>query len=520
VAGLSSDVINNLQLEIQTEDDDFTATAAQAFMQAFYPPFALANASAASLDSLAVMANNSLVDYPLQGYQYPVIETLSPYDPQIIYVDGSENCLNYDISSNLYYNSTDFFNIENASGSLYQTLGNAFPSSMLSLSDWSYGNAYWVYDYLSYLNRHNTTANSMLADNGPLAGALSRATALANGKEWTLYGDLDIYGTVPGDDILAIAGRTLAAKVLGQFITNLSTLGLVNKVTLLVGEFQPMLSLISLLGLGNTNSRFQSIPPFGSAIVFELFTWNTSAAAGVAPDPSELWVRFLFRNGSDLLSSDISAVNPPIQAYPMFGGDPASTDMPFTDFETAINNIMLNQVQDWCTLCLAETIFCSAFSQSDGSTGSGSAKRPLSPAVAGVIGAIVTLVVIALVACLALYGRRLPCHRRVKRSPLGGFKGSSKLASDADLSNIPQNAAPIGILAAGGAADDKKNHERVGSWELKGAHKDEEAGAPVTGAKHDRYASLGSTIVDRPSYEGDDLGFDIHSAPVRPRESI
>jgi hypothetical protein len=177
-----------------------------------------------------------------------------------------------------------------------------------------------------------------------------------------------------------------------------------------------------------------------------------------------------------------------------------------------MSGIMLNEVEDWCTMCMASTVFCSTFGDgsSDGSGGSGSSRRHVSPAVAGVIGAIVTLAVLALIAGLVMYFGGLRFNRREK-SQLGGFKGSAKLASDADLS-IPQNAAPVGILA-----DDKKNHERVGSWELKGANKDEET---ALGSKQDRYTSLGSTIVDRPSYEADDLGIEIHSAPVRPRESI
>jgi hypothetical protein len=506
VAGLSSHAIDSVQMDINADDAQSTTVAAQSFMQAFYPPYALTNTTAPFTDPTSVMANQSYIDFPMGGYQYPVVETLSEYDPQSIYIAGTDNCLNWEISSAQYYKTKEYMDLRSSSSLLYQALGNATSLGLLDISDWTLDHGYWIFDYLTYLNRHNTSVNQILSDTGPFPGALSQVTALANKKEWALFGNTSVSGSTPGDQILTIAGRTLAAKVLGQFFTNLNTLGITNKVTLMVGEFQPMLSLISLLGLGKLNDRFQSIPAYGSAIVFELFTYNTSIDAGINPDPSDLWVRFLYRNGSDVSSSDFAAVNPPIQAYPMFGHGPSQTSMQWSDFAEAMNGIMLNNVEDWCTMCMAPTLYCAAFLDSSSSGGSSNSRKHISPAVGGVIGAIVTLAVLGILAGLFMFFGGLRFYRR-ENQKLGGFKGSAKLASDTDLS-VP-NAAPIGI-----SIDDKKGHERVGSWELKGSQK--EIGATEPG--HQRFTSLGSTIVDRPSYDGDDFG--IHSTPVRPRESL
>jgi hypothetical protein len=459
------------------------------------------------------MANNSYLDFPMGGYQYPLVETLSQYDPQSIFLSGTDNCLNWEISSAQYYKTKEFTDLLSSSAQMYQALGNATLTGLLDISDWTLNHGYWIFDYLSFLNRHNSSVSQTLSDTGPFPGALAQVTALANKKEWALFGNTTVSGVTPGDQILAIAGRTLAAKVLGQFFTNLNTLSITNKVTLMVGDFPPMLSLISLLGLGRLNDRFQAIPPYGSAIVFELFTYNTSVNAGIDPNPSDLWVRFLFRNGSDVSSTDFSAVNPPIQAYPMFGRGPSGTDMPWSDFEEAMNNIMLSNLDDWCTTCMAPTLFCAAFLDTSSSTGSSGGRKHVSPAVGGVIGAIVTLAVLGLLAGLLVFFAGVRVHRRERGNhKLGGFKGSAKLASDTDLS-VP-NAAPLGI-----SIDDKKGHERVGSWELKGSQKEIGGGAASPGApQHERFTSLGSTIVDRPSFEGDDFG--IHSTPVRPRESL
>jgi len=136
-------------------------------------------------------------------------------------------------------------------------------------------------------------------------------------------------------------------------------------------------------------------------------------------------------------------------------------------------------------------------------------------------------------------------RRRDASSSIGGYKGSSKMASDADL-HIPPNAAPMGI-GAFVVSDDKdpkafvkdietgsiqtqkshRAHERVGSWELKNTD-------DLNASGHQRFASVGSTIVGggalamgegedhfRPSFEGDE-DEDAHEvfSPVRPRESF
>jgi hypothetical protein len=56
-------------------DDPWISASAMAFMQALYPP---QNAIVLNLESM--LANSSLAEYPLNGYQYPNIETLSLLD--------------------------------------------------------------------------------------------------------------------------------------------------------------------------------------------------------------------------------------------------------------------------------------------------------------------------------------------------------------------------------------------------------------------------------------------------------
>jgi len=141
----------------------------------------------------------------------------------------------------------------------------------------------------------------------------------------------------------------------------------------------------------------------------------------------------------------------------------------------------------------------------------------MTPQVAGVIGAAVTLGVIGIGFALAMIfgGIRFQRRDRGKKSELGGFKGSSKLASDPDL-HLPKNAAPIGVVAA---EEDslKKGHERVGSWEL-GSSKEIERNTFTSFGG----STVGSGGIRKPSFEMDEDrdGINPFEAPVNPRESV
>jgi hypothetical protein len=509
ILGLSAFAIDNDEINIYTDSASYSTASAEAFFQAFYPPYSPLNITGAAVDPTLLTANQTYVEFPLNGYQYPDIQSFSQTDPNGIWLVGGETCLNWDISSQAWLNSQNYANLLQETLPVYEMVGQAvwsgvFPSAIMSLNE---GNL--INDYLQFQYRHNATVYHDFSDGGEFAGMVDWFASLASIKEWGLYGDLEPYAQVPGDSIMAIGGRTLAAKIVDSLSGNLVTGTQNDKLTVMVGEFEPMMSLFSLLGLGNFNDRFSLIPPFGSSLIFELYSYNSSAVPGVVPDDSDLYVRFYFRNASDPTSSDPSLVSPDIQAYPIFGRGPSGTPMPWSDFKEAMAGIYIG-LEDWCLLCQSPTLFCAAFLDNTYSSAPTQSSKHISPAVGGVIGAIVTLAVAGLLFAAAVLFGGLRFHRREKSS-LGGYKGSDKLASDADL-NIPKNAAPFGLASAGAGistTDDKKGHERVGSWELKGGDD----------AKADPHDSLGSTVAGdaRPSFEHDD---EVFGAPVRPRESL
>lgn len=284
-----------------------------------------------------------------------------------------------------------------------------------------------------------------------------------------------------------MAGQTLAAKVMSLLWANIASYGTNGKINVMFGDHEPFMSFFSIANLARMNSNFNNIPDYGSSMVFELFSQG-SATNTTFPDISDLWVKFYFRNGSD--------VSEDLQAFSMFNRGPSETDMRLSDFQYEMEKIMTSSVSDWCTACSSPSLFCLAINPTQSTGESSRSHSSLSPQVAGAIGAVVTLAFIGLVLAAAMLIGGIRFHRvnRNKKSELGGFKGSAKLASDADLA-IPK-AAPMPI---GARVDASKSRERVGSWELK----QKEMGKPVVNEEED-----------------DDISVNPFGDPVKPRESV
>lgn len=297
-----------------------------------------------------------------------------------------------------------------------------------------------------------------------------------------------------------MSGKTLAALVLGRFqeviknggnATNGLTNGDSQPLTLFFGDFDPILSFLSIAEVDyqQHTERWHAIPDFASALVFELFTRGEAKA----DSEDNMWVRFSYHNGSD----DYDGTAP--QAYSMFRNGPSRTDMTWRDFSSNMQRVMMNQLSDWCDACSSPAFYCYAVDDPTVNVsliGPAGAKQKISPTVAGVIGAVVTLAVAGLLFAGAMLLGGIRFHRvdrGRKSSSLGGFKGSAKLASDADL-NLPKNGvAPAGVASVvGGAATAPRRvpHERVGSWELR----QKEGGASERGSFEAIEAAMGRPV--------------------------
>ncbi|EFQ86174.1 hypothetical protein P3342_003260 [Pyrenophora teres f. teres] len=465
ITGLSTDILNNEHVWVQTRDVPYLVSSAQAFMQGLYPPHGIANGTG---DVTGILADGTSVDYPLNGYQYANIRAASPEDPDSIYISGDENCPMAQQAALTYFTTDEFEQTSTANKELYKSLKLDWFEGNMKPFNLEYINALEIADYISYQYAHNSSIHDTLANDTEYTGAYDKIRYLADEEAWHLYGNTSSSSTDAGNQ--AMGGKTLAASILNTFSLRIANPNNVlddappsYPLTFYFGEQDAMMSLMSLMNLDSKSPYFKSIPPYASAMVFELFSRGSSAA--FPNDTSDLWVRFSFHNGTDDDTQQL------IQ-YPMFNNGPSTANMPWSEFENMMGSVAMKSISDWCTSCSSPSIFCSGvqgtditvivpLAQKKGEKGS------VSPVVGGVIGAIVALVVAGLLFALAMLFGGIRLHRvqrtddTNKRASLGGFKGSAKLASDPDL-GLAGNGAP----PAKGVVGAKKGHERVGSWEL------------------------------------------------------
>jgi hypothetical protein len=505
INGISEFQLDNNEVTMESTEDQFIVASAQAFMQGLYPPLQLSSNDTFAT-SQSVLANGSNILSPLNGYQYPQIYTASSNDDNSIWIAGEAGCPAYTASAYEYYTSPEYATILDTSAGFYESLEENFLSGIFTNSSVGYFDAYYIWDYLRYGFIHNTSIADHISEE-----ALLYARALADELTFALNGNTSASGSTPGDQIRAIGGRTLATRIVEALYTNVDTSGQYDKMTLLFGSYEPMVSFAALAGLASEqNPQFYSIPDPGSSMVFELFSLSVNDT-GQYPDRSDLNVRFLFRNGTGDGTQLIS--------YSLFGGDPSQDVMTFSEFVSGMETIWMPSVADWCDVCSSFSVFCPAFVGDGGSLPSNptygaepQSHHGISPAVAGVVGAVVTLVVVGILAAvLALLGGLRVYRIKTKgRSDLGGFKGGEKLASDADLTVAKAKVG--GIVTGISSPPAGRLHERVGSWEL----------GDQTKAKDTQIPNLESSDLPerRPSFEDDELHVHPLAAPVKPDDHV
>lgn len=388
------------------------------------------------------------------------------------------------------YNSTlQFYN-----NMWKSVLKDAFPPTMAN-----FANAFLLYDYALYQYNHDSQIRDAVAPS-----ELALMASFASTEQRSKNADLSVSGTTEGDMIRAVAGRTMASKTLALFRENMRQGGAIRKLNLAFTTIETFVSFFALSGLiaGDRAADFKPLPEQGGMMVFELFSIGGNST--VYPNTDELWVRFLYRNGTDPTDK--------LQDFALWGTK--ETKMPYKSFANAIQAVGINTIADWCQTCNSATLFCSSMKP----TGKGSrdplAGSGISPAVGGVIGALVTITVLGLglLAAILLGGFRFRRDGESRRSSLfGGFKGAEKMTSDADLA-----------FARGGA-----RQERTGSWELRGRGKNDssvrEQAIIPTERPISTLSTSGLTIQPRNLTHplkgvDDDAMSELGHQPVKPRE--
>ncbi|PYH91789.1 histidine acid phosphatase [Aspergillus ellipticus CBS 707.79] len=431
IESISSYALEDEDLDILSTTDPSVISSAQAFMQGLYPPLN-ETYSVQYPDPSYRMANGSWSSAPFGGYQYPRIITASSDDPQSITVAGQDNCLLHQIADADYELGSETQEIRQESEAYYNRLYNTALTGTFDRSSANYANAVAISEFLEYEVLHNETFMHSVSQED-----ITLARWYADQYTFATNGNMDSSGPIENGTIRTIAGQTLTAHILDAFDTNVLFRGTSGKISLVFGGYEPAVALISLMQLASQdNKNFYSRPALGASMVLELFSLESDTFP-TYPDPSNLYVRFLLRNGT---------TSPGFQSYPLFGLSPSNIDIPYTEFRAEMQAFSLNSTEEWCLTCDSNSIFCSGSldDTADATTAASSSSKHkgVSPAVAGVIGAIVALAVagIAGVAGFFLLGMRM---HRGRRPSLEEIKGGIDLGSDSNLA-LREHAAPPG----------------------------------------------------------------------------
>ncbi|KAJ5088975.1 ATPase AAA-type core [Penicillium argentinense] len=398
IEGISDPVFRSKQLSASAPDDAVLQNSATGFLQGVYPPTSQATEK---------LANDSTIVAPLNGYQ---IITLSTTDTNqdsesSTWLQGSSDCPKATVSSDSYYASQSYMDLEASTKEFYQSLSPVL-SDAFSDEDMSFKNAYIIFDYLNYGRIHNTTKPNVTD------AQWVQLQYLANNQQYNLA-----YNS--SDPVRAIDGKVLAGEILTNLNKTIASEG-EYKLGVQFGSYGTFFSWFGIMQMPKASDDFTGIVDYASTFTLELVS---NATGTEFPSSDDISVRFSFHNGTVSSSSEPTV-------FPMFG---RSEDLiSWSDFVTESEKIAIASDSEWCDLCGNTEGKCSSSSSNSDATsastdsigGSGGVSRP----VAGVIGAMVTLAVILGLEALFFLVGGFTIAKRCK----GGLEMSSAAAGVVD----------------------------------------------------------------------------------------
>lgn len=412
ISGLEKDGLYvNGQIYCEAESSNVILFSHYAFLQGLYPPQNVAGTSVGNL-TLAEIANGSIVQNPLNGYQYVQSNIQENATDGYIWTKGDSNCPASDAAIDQVQNSDLFKTLTNESAEFYQSIADIpFIKEKFNSSKVNFKNSMNIFDQVWVNTIHNETVAQQFNE------SLIDAIQFWSDKYQWLISDNQVNAN------LTIGAKTLMARIADKLTTTKNN----GKPYLnyLTGSFNTMYQLASVINLDIADSKFRTMPNYGATYVFELLN-NTQ---------NETFVKFSFKNGTQELNT-----------YPVFNS--TSDIMSWDDFVSHVGKISIPKVSSWCSACGYDDIssdnvidMCVPSSdtyeqalklESEGVDLASYKKNKLSLADAGGIGAGVTSGVFAILGGLIFLGLKL--RNKNKKSAILP-SNVSDLSSNTDIAS-------------------------------------------------------------------------------------
>ena len=136
IHGIAPDIVKQAQIAASSPLDDVLMPSCLGFLQGLYPPVG------STLGS-QTLGNGTVVQVPLNGYQIIPVATVTAGtgSEDSAWLQGSGNCAKALVSSNNYFDSSEYMALENSTMGFYTSLEPVI-NSTFAAKQASYQNAY------------------------------------------------------------------------------------------------------------------------------------------------------------------------------------------------------------------------------------------------------------------------------------------------------------------------------------------------------------------------------------------
>ncbi|KAF8622954.1 hypothetical protein AX15_006627 [Amanita polypyramis BW_CC] len=305
IEGMRNDIVDNSEIKVRVKtgvEGTVVFDSAVALLQGLFPP---------NPNNKILLANETTVVAPLNGYQYVPVETVEPGNDRSL--EPWTNCPNFEKHIKGFYSSSEFKKVSESAQPFFRGVKDFVFGRPTTLE-----NAWNIFDFVNTQLTYNKTYAHRLPPS-----LVEQARGFANFHEAGIFSEKDING------IGNIAGRTMLHTILTS-LERIAFNGDPLQFLLIETTYQPFISLFRQTGITGEHPEMGGIPEFASALAIEL-------RRGSPPDLRD-FLRIKFKNGTFQDFQDVH----------VFGHH---ADIPLTEFIYRAENAAINSNKQWRQVC-------------------------------------------------------------------------------------------------------------------------------------------------------------------------